>query len=70
MGKLKVVYYGNTKEDTEDIGFRDNKIYKYIESLTNGKNDLETLKLIPMDRKETIKAFEEFKNKSENKTMY
>ncbi len=67
---IKLVYYGNTKEDAEEIGFRDDKIYKYIETLTKGKNDLETLKLIPMDRAETIKTFEEFKNKSENKTMY
>ncbi len=67
---IKLVYYGNTKEDAEEIGFRDDKIYKYIETLTKEKNDLETLKLIPMDRAETIKTFEEFKNKSENKTMY
>jgi len=67
---IKVVYYGNTKEDAGKIGFRDDKIYKYIETLAKGKDDLETLQLIPMDRAETIKAFEEFKNKSENKTMY
>lgn len=67
---IKVVYYGNTKEDTEKIGFRDNKIYEYIENLTKGKKDAETLELIPMDREETIKAFEEFENKSKNKTMY
>lgn len=67
---IKVVYYGNTKEDAEKIGFRDNKIYEYIETLAKRKKDLETLNLIPMDREETIKTFEEFKNKSENKTMY
>ena len=31
---IKEVYYGNTKEDAENIGFRDNAIYEYI----NGKN--------------------------------
>lgn len=66
---IKVVYYGNTKEDAEEIGFRDGKIYKYIQSLAK-EEDLETLKLIPIDREETIKAFEDFKNKSGNKTMY
>ena len=66
---IKVVYYGNTKEDAENIGFRDDKIYKYIENLEKGKEDSETLKLIPIDREETIKAFEEFKNKPD-KTMY
>lgn len=66
---IKVVYYGNTKEDAEKIGFRDDEIYKYIENLEKGKDDTETLKLIPIDREETIKAFEEFENKAE-KTMY
>jgi len=67
---IKVVYYGNTKEDAKAIGFRDDKIYQYIENLAKRKDDLETLEIIPMDREETIKTFEEFKNKSKNKTMY
>ena len=28
---IKKVYYGNTKEDAADIGFRDDMIYKYLE---------------------------------------
>lgn len=67
---IKTVYYGNTKEDAEDIGFRDDMIYKYLETLTTAQGDETILKTIPLDRDETIKAFEEFKNKSENKTMY
>ncbi len=35
-------------------------IDKYIQTLTKEKNDLEILELIPTDREETIKAFEEF----------
>ena len=29
---IKKVYYGNTREDAETIGFRDDDIYEYIES--------------------------------------
>ena len=49
---ITTVYYGNTKEDAADIGFRDEMIYKALENPENGP-----LSLIPMDRDETIKAF-------------
>ena len=62
---ITTVYYGNTKEDAADIGFRDEMIYKSLENPENGP-----LSLIPMDRDETIKAFIAFKEKTENKTMY
>lgn len=66
---IKVVYYGNTKEDAESIGFRDDFIYKYIAQLDkNIKND-NILELKQLDRKETIKTFKEFKNK-EDKIIY
>ena len=29
---IREVYYANSREDTEDIGFRDDKIYEYIKS--------------------------------------
>ncbi len=62
------VFYGNTKEDAADIGFRDDMIYNYLSSLTSGhKND--TLELIAMDREETIKTFNRFSDK-EDKTIY
>lgn len=64
---IKTVYYGNTKEDAEDIGFRDNHIYKYLEG---NSSDETVLKLIPMDKDETIEAFNSYKNKTENKIMY
>lgn len=62
---IKKVYYGNTKEDAANIGFRDDYIYEYIKNLNN--NDV--LELESMDREETIKAFEEYSNKND-KTIY
>ena len=66
---IKTVYYGNTQLDAANIGFRDDFIYNYISSLSNGNSKNDTLKLKQMDREETIKAFEKFKNK-EDKTIY
>lgn len=67
---IKTVYYGNTKEDAANIGFRDDMIYKYLENLTTKNGDETILKIIALNREETIKTFEDFKNKTENKTMY
>ncbi len=67
---IKMVYYGNTKEDAEKIGFRDNLIYEYLEGQSKNTNKEDILKIIAMDREETIKTFESYQNKSENKTMY
>lgn len=67
---IKMVYYGNTKEDAEKIGFRDNLIYEYLEEQSKTTNKEDILKIIAMDREETIKTFESYQNKSENKTMY
>lgn len=66
---IKKIYYGNTKEDAADIGFRDDFIYNYIYSLKDENSKSDVLETIPMDRDETIKAFEAFKNKLD-KTMY
>ena len=65
---IKKVCYGNTKEDAAEIGFRDDAIYEYISALNNNEKD-ERLILTQMDRDETIKAFEAFKEK-EDKTIY
>ena len=65
---IKKVYYGNTKEDAANIGFRDDFIYEYIKNLNTNSQD-NTLKLENIGREETIKVFEEFKNKSD-KTIY
>ena len=66
---IKIVYYGNTKEDAKDIGFRDDYIYEYISNLSQNKQDKNILELKSMDREETIKEFEKFKNKKD-KTIY
>lgn len=67
---IKTVYYGNTKEDAADIGFRDDFIYQYLDLLSqNDSKASDILNTIPMDREETIKAFEAFKNK-QDKTIY
>ena len=60
---IKDVYYGCTKEDAGNIGFRDDIIYQYLK----GENkDLINLK--QMDRDECIQAFEEYKK--ENGVIY
>ena len=66
---IKTIYYGNTKEDAADIGFRDDMIYKFIQNMTDESSTSDILKTIPRDRDETIKTFENFKNKMD-KTIY
>ena len=65
---IKEVYYGNTKEDAANIGFRDDFIYDFIKGL-DGNNEKSILDLKCMDRDETIKTFNAFKNK-EDKIIY
>ena len=66
---IKKVYYANTREDADAIGFRDDFIYKYIENLANNVQDDSTLNLQSMNREEAIKVFERY-NKDENKITY
>ncbi len=66
---IKIVYYGNTKEDAAMIGFRDDYIYNYINKLNNHDTDNQVLILESLDREETIKTFEQFKD-SEDKIIY
>ena len=60
---IKKVYYGNTVEDTDKIGFRDERIYEYIKSSDKSILDMEC-----MDRDETIKTYEEYMKN--NGTLY
>ena len=60
---IQKIYYGNTKEDAESIGFRDDRIYEFINNMGNS-DYLECI-----DRDETIKVFNEFLNK-EDKNIY
>lgn len=60
---IKEIYYGCTKEDAGQIGFRDDIIYEYLE----GKNK-KLINLKQIDRDECIKTFENYiKN---NGTIY
>ncbi len=63
---IKTAYYGNTKEDAEKIGFRDNHIYEYIKGL---ESKLDVLKIIPIDRERNNKSLYGLQQK-ENKTIY
>ena len=66
---IKVVYYGNTKKDAANIGFRDDFIYEYLKTLANAKQNTKVLKLKPLNRQETIKTFDAFA-KQKNKIIY
>ncbi len=66
---IKKVYYGNTKEDAANIGFRDDYIYAYIKNITDNSNDRSVLELESMDREETIETFNSFMKKND-KTIY
>lgn len=66
---IKTVYFGNTKEDAAEIGFRDDFIYDFISKLSDNKIDKNVLDLISIDREHTIEEFNNFKNKTD-KTIY
>lgn len=53
---INTIYYGNTKEDAKEIGFKDDDIYEAFKDINSH------LKLKQLDRDETIKVFNEFKN--------
>lgn len=53
---IKEVFYANTKEEADDIGFRDDMIYEYIKG-----NNEEILKLHHMESEEALEVFKEFK---------
>ncbi len=66
---IKKVYYGNTKEDASSIGFRDDFIYKFLDSLSDEVEDESILDLVCINRDETIKTFDKFRDK-DDKTVY
>lgn len=61
---IKTVYYGNTKEDANNIGFKDEYIYNYIKNIDDESNS-SILELKSIDREETIKTFNSFKEKND-----
>ena len=50
-------------KDAEDIGFRDDFIYRYLEN-----KDANTLELLELDHDECLELFNEYKTK--NKEIY
>lgn len=60
---IKQVYYGCTKKDAGEIGFRDDMIYEYLK----GKNK-ELIKLEELDREDCLEVFKKYKE--ENGTIY
>lgn len=62
---IKKVYYGNTKEDAEEIDFSDKFIYDEIEC----KPEERHMPGIHVDKTETIKAFQKWMV-TDNKTKY
>lgn len=65
---IKTIYYGNTKEDADKIGFRDDVIYKELNNVHNGL-ELQIISLKQTDRKLTIETFNKF-DELKQKTMY
>jgi len=61
---IKQVYYANTREDVNNIGFRDDIIYKYLE----GK-DTSLIEMCHVNCEDALKVFSKFKE-LEGKTIY
>lgn len=62
---IKVVYYGNSANDAEKIGFRDDFIYRFIEG---DCKDTKVLHLKQMLREEALGAFKKYQE--QNMTIY
>lgn len=67
---IKTVYYGCTAEDAADIGFRDDFIYKFIES---GRKDDSILDMSEICREDCLPLFQNIrihKERCTNTTLY
>ena len=60
---IKTVYYGCTKEDAGEIGFRDDIIYDYLKG-----NNKDLICLKQLDREECLETFKRYSE--ENGTIY
>lgn len=58
---ITTLYYGCNRKDTDNIGFRDDNFYDYV----NGKNNL--LKQKELDREECLKLFKEYVDDEKHK---
>ena len=66
---IKKIYYGNTREDAAEIGFRDDFLYDMMGRLSENAEDGETVELKQLDQEETIKVFRAFSDKAD-KSIY
>jgi guanine deaminase len=57
---IKKVYYGCVESDADEIGFRDDFIYKFIE---NKRSDLNILDLEEKERETCLTLFKEYQEK-------
>ena len=57
---IKTVYYGNTKEDAANIGFRDDFIYDYLDKLSKGEMVKDVLDLNQLGRDKAIEVFNKY----------
>lgn len=62
---IKIVVYGCTKEDADQIGFRDDFIYRFIQ---DDMKNLEILNLQEKHRDQCLRLFQEYQEK--NKALY
>lgn len=58
---IRRVYYGCNRKDTDEIGFRDNIFYEYLE----GKKEL--LKHTELDREECLVLFQEYVGREDSR---
>lgn len=63
---IKCVYYGNTVDDSDSIGFRDKEVYEYIRNMNSNDS---ILKLECINPEESILAFKEYSSQ-EDKVKY
>jgi len=66
---IKKVYYGNTKEDAADIGFRDEFIYDYLEKLAKDEQDDKVIKLKELNREDALEVFKRYEE-DKDKIVY
>ena len=59
---IKTIYYGNTAEDADKIGFRDDFMYQHL-----ADKSINLLELKPLGRDITIKTFEKYQAKPDKK---
>jgi len=62
---IRKIYYGSTAKDAEEVGFRDDYIYKFI---GGSCSDTKVMELVQSNRETTQPLFEEYKR--DKKVLY